>query len=101
MAKEASRANANLINAEADRLRTNSQIDAKTVPRGQILGWLAVVSVLALAGFALYLDRPWLGLIFGVGGLGLMAANVVPSLMASQDSKIGNESVNPPARSDD
>ena len=87
MAGEASEANAELVKAEAEQIRTNARIDEKTVPRGQWISGGLTFGVLLLAGLALFLGNSAFAFIFGAGGVGLMVMNVVPILMGSREPK--------------
>lgn len=81
MASNTNAAINNRINAEADAVRTNAEIDKSAVPRGQLYSFLAVIALLGLAALALVLNRSWFVLLFGVGGIGVMFMNTLPTML--------------------
>lgn len=81
MAQQASAASARRIEAEAKVLETNASIDEAAVPRGQWLSAALIFIVLILALVCVILDRGWAIALFGVGGMGLMLMNTLPTLM--------------------
>lgn len=81
MAQQASAASARRIEAEAKVLETNASIDEAAVPRGQWLSAALIFIFLILALVCVILDRGWATALFGVGGLGFMLMNTLPTLM--------------------
>lgn len=81
MAMNSNQAVTNRINAEADAIRAGARTDEKAVPRGQLISGGLILVLLLLAGMAIYLDRPWSVAMFGIGGLGLMFMNTLPSIL--------------------
>ncbi|MGV0390517.1 MULTISPECIES: hypothetical protein [Corynebacterium] len=81
MAAQATTAAANRENAIADVMRANARIDEKAVPRGQYISAVLILGLLTIALVALVLDREWIVLLFGVGGLGMMFMNTLPTLL--------------------
>lgn len=84
-------AEAELVRANAEAVRTNAKIDEKSVPRGQYISGGLILVLLVISAIAVFLDREWFGLLFGAGGLGLMFAITLPSIL-NRDVK-GNHEV--------
>lgn len=87
MARNSNQALTNRINAEADAIRVNSEIDKDAVPRGQKYSFFLILGLFALALTALILDRSWFVLLFGAGGLGIMVMNSLPSILNRNSSQ--------------
>lgn len=84
MAKQNNEAITALMHADANKVRTDSRIDEKAVPRGQWLSFILTFSVLVIAVICAVIDFSGGFYLFGVGGIGLLVANVVPNLTSGK-----------------